>query len=42
MRETSKTLRLLTEREQRALCGKGLDIGAGDDPVRPDVQRFYI
>lgn len=42
MRETSKTLRLLTEREQRALCGKGLDIGAGDDPVRPDVQRFDI
>jgi predicted SAM-dependent methyltransferase len=42
MRETSKTLRLLTERELAALSGKGLDIGAGDDPVRPDVQRFDV
>jgi SAM-dependent methyltransferase len=42
MKETSKTLRLLTEAEQRALSGKGLDIGAGDDPVRPDVQRFDV
>lgn len=42
MRETSKTLRLLTEAEQRALSGKGLDIGAGDDPVRPDVQVFDV
>lgn len=42
MRETSKTLRLLTAREHAALSGKGLDIGAGDDPVRPDVQRFDV
>lgn len=40
MREASKTLALLTADEQRALSGRGLDIGCGDDPVRPDVQRF--
>jgi len=42
MRETSKTLRLLSESELRALSGRGLDIGCGDDPVRPDVQRFDV
>src|SRR4051812_22293266 len=42
MRETSKTLRLLSETELRALSGRGLDIGCGDDPVRPDVERFDI
>jgi SAM-dependent methyltransferase len=42
MREASKTLGLLTERERAALSGKGLDIGAGSDPIRPDVQRFDV
>jgi SAM-dependent methyltransferase len=42
MKETSKTLRLLSESEHRALSGRGLDIGCGDDPVRPDVERFDV
>jgi len=42
VRETSKTRGLLTELELRALSGKGLDIGCGDDPVRPDVQPFDV
>lgn len=42
MREASKTLPLLTERELAYLQGKGIDIGCGDDPVRPDAQRFDV
>ena len=42
MRESSKTVHCLTDRELGALTGKGLDIGCGDDPVRPDVQHFDI
>ncbi|MDB4888434.1 MAG: methyltransferase family protein [Gemmatimonadetes bacterium] len=42
MKETSKTLRLLSESEIHALSGRGLDIGCGDDPVRPDVERFDV
>jgi SAM-dependent methyltransferase len=42
MDEASKTLSLLSERELSALQGKGLDIGAGRDPVRPDVRRFDV
>jgi SAM-dependent methyltransferase len=42
MHETSKTLQLLTEQELRYLSGKGIDIGCGPDPVRPDVRRFDI
>ena len=42
MHEASKTLRLLTDTELGWLRGKGIDIGCGDDPVRPDAQRFDI
>lgn len=42
MREASKTLSLLSEQELGALKGKGLDIGCGNDPVRPDVRRFDV
>lgn len=42
MHETSKTLRLLSERELQLLSGRGIDIGCGPDPVRPDVQRFDV
>ena len=42
MNESSKTLRLLTARELGYLSGRGIDIGAGGDPVRPDVVRFDI
>ena len=42
MDEATKTLSLLSERELSALQGKGLDIGAGRDPVRPDVRRFDV
>ena len=40
MDETAKTLRLLDAGELRRLTGKGIDIGAGVWPVRPDVQPF--
>lgn len=42
MNETSKTLLLLTDQELRFLSGKGIDIGCGPDPVRPDVRRFDV
>ncbi|MEP7000831.1 MAG: methyltransferase domain-containing protein [bacterium] len=42
MNETSKTLQLLTGQELRFLSGKGIDIGCGPDPVRPDVRRFDV
>ncbi|MEO8621434.1 MAG: methyltransferase domain-containing protein [bacterium] len=42
MNETSKTLQLLTDRELQYLSGKGIDIGCGPDPVRPDVKRFDV
>lgn len=42
MNETTKTLRLLTDEELRYLTGRGIDIGCGPDPVRPDVVRFDI
>lgn len=40
MDETSKTLRLLSENELKRLSGKGIDIGCGVWPVRPDVLPF--
>ena len=41
--ETSKTKRLLTEEEMRILTdGRGIDIGAGSDPVTPDVYVFDL
>jgi SAM-dependent methyltransferase len=43
MREASKSRKLVWQPgsiELQVLKGKGLDIGAGDDPVTPDVQRF--
>src|ERR1043166_4384221 len=42
MREASKTVGLLTERERAYLSGKGIDIGCGDDPVRPDALCFDL
>src|SRR5262245_66389381 len=42
MREATKTLSLLSEQELGVLQGKGLDIGCGNDPVRPDVRRFDV
>ena len=40
MDETSKTLRHLSESELKRLSGKGIDIGCGVWPVRPDVRPF--
>lgn len=40
MDETAKTLKLLTPGELKRLSGKGIDIGCGVWPVRPDVQPF--
>lgn len=40
MDETAKTLRLFSAEELARLSGKGIDIGAGVWPVRPDVQSF--
>src|SRR5438105_2923285 len=42
MRETSKTLGQLSAGELALLSGRGIDIGCGDDPVRPDVERFDV
>ena len=40
MNETTKTKRLMTELESSVLQGKGIDIGCGPDPVRPDALAF--
>ena len=32
----------MSEQELSVLQGKGLDIGCGNDPVRPDVRRFDV
>ena len=40
MREASKTVGLLTAEERTYLQGRGIDIGCGNDPVRPDAERF--
>ena len=40
--EASKTRQLWTEREWLYLSGRGIDIGCGNDPVRPDVRRFDV
>jgi SAM-dependent methyltransferase len=40
MDETAKTVKLLTPGELKRLSGKGIDIGCGPWPVRPDVQPF--
>lgn len=42
MDETTKTKRLLTEFEASILQGKGIDIGCGPDPVRPDALGFDL
>lgn len=42
MDETTKTLTLLTDAERALLAGKGIDIGCGPDPVRPDARRFDL
>ncbi len=42
MNETSKTLKRLAANELACLTGRGLDIGCGSDPVRPDVERFDV
>jgi SAM-dependent methyltransferase len=40
MNEASKTRRVWTELELGILRGKGIDIGAGADPVLPGVRQF--
>lgn len=40
MQETSKTRALWGETELNLLRGRGLDIGAGGDPVMPGVEEF--
>ena len=42
MNETSKTLKIWTEKEKQLLVGKGIDIGCGKDPVIPNVKCFDI
>ena len=39
-REASKTRRIWDERVLGLLAGEGIDIGCGDDPVLPGVDRF--
>lgn len=40
--EASKTRSLWGELENSIVSGKGIDIGCGADPVRPDVRRFDL
>ena len=42
MNESTKTWNLLTPAEQALFRGRGLDIGCGPDPVRPDAQPFDL
>ena len=42
MNESTKTWNLLTPAEQGLFSGKGLDIGCGPDPVRPDARPFDL
>ena len=42
MNEASKTRKLLRPEEMELLCGKGIDIGCGNDPVNPECQRFDV
>ncbi|MDR2419716.1 MAG: class I SAM-dependent methyltransferase [Puniceicoccales bacterium] len=39
-REASKFRSCFGELEKRVFIGKGIDIGCGEDPIRPDVYRF--
>lgn len=40
MDEATKTYTLLTNQEQSFLCGKGIDIGCGPDPINPEAFPF--
>lgn len=40
MDETTKTKRLMSDFETSILVGKGIDIGCGPDPVRPEALGF--
>ena len=40
MKEASKTRDLMTAEELAYLSSKGIDIGAGDDLIFPNVRRF--
>lgn len=40
MNESTKTSRHFTPAEGKLLTGRGLDIGCGMDPIRPDVVKF--
>jgi SAM-dependent methyltransferase len=42
MDEASKTRKVWGPFERSVLCGKGIDIGCGPDPVKPDVRRFDV
>lgn len=42
MDEATKTRNIWGDLERSILCGEGIDIGAGKDPVLPDVRRFDV
>src|SRR5262245_54112280 len=42
MHETTKTKKLWGALERSILTGRGIDIGCGQDPVRPNVRRFDV
>ena len=42
MNETTKTKRLMSELEVSVLRGRGIDIGCGPDPIRPDAVPFDL
>jgi SAM-dependent methyltransferase len=42
MDETTKAKQYWGHVEKKAICGSGIDIGCGPDPVTPDARRFDI
>ena len=42
MNETTKSKQYWGAVEKAAICGQGIDIGCGPDPVTPDARRFDL
>jgi SAM-dependent methyltransferase len=42
MDETTKSRKLWGELENSILQGRGIDVGCGPDPVKPDVRKFDV
>lgn len=42
MNEASKTRAVWSEAEKKIFVGKGIDIGCGNDPINPSVEKFDV